>query len=195
MIRKLKMGQLGLFDGDAGLPEGLQYQAGLISDSEEAQLLHEIKELPFKAFEFHGHLGNRRVVSFGWQYDFSTEKLRKTEDMPGFLLPVWESAARFAGIAASELQHVLITEYGPGAGIGWHRDKAVFGKVVGISLLSNCTFRLRRKAGLSWERASLVAERGSVYLLDGPSRTEWEHSIPPVESLRYSLTFRNLRSP
>jgi hypothetical protein len=29
-------------------------------------------------------------------------------------------------------------------------------------------------------------------LLRGPSRTEWEHSIPGVESLRYSITFRNV---
>jgi hypothetical protein len=111
-----------------------------------------------------------------------------------FLLPLREKAAAFAGLAASELQHVLITEYGPGAAIGWHKDKAVFGEVVGISLLSSCTFRLRRKAGAGWERASLVAEPGSAYLLRGASRTEWEHSIPAVESLRYSITFRNLRS-
>jgi alkylated DNA repair dioxygenase AlkB len=151
-------------------------------------------DLPFRDFEFQGYVGKRRVVSFGWQYDFNTRELRRTEDMPSFLLLLRERAAAFAGVPASELQHVLITEYGPGAAIGWHKDKAVFGEVVGISLLSSCTFRLRRKAGATWERASLVAEPGSAYLLRGASRTEWEHSIPAVESLRYSITFRNLRS-
>jgi alkylated DNA repair dioxygenase AlkB len=91
------------------------------------------------------------------------------------------------------LQQALVTEYHAGAGIGWHRDKAVFGEVVGLSLLSSCRFRLRRKAGSSWERVSLIAEPRSAYLLSGPSRTEWEHSIPPVDTLRYSITLRNFR--
>ena len=84
-------------------------------------------------------------------------------------------------------------EYSPGAGIGWHRDKAVFGQIVGVSLLAPCLFRLRRKTGTTWERASVTAEPRSAYLLSGASRTEWEHSIPPVDSLRYSVTYRNLR--
>jgi hypothetical protein len=78
-----------------------------------------------------------------------------------------------------------------GAPIGWHKDKAVFGDVIGISLLSAAPFRLRRPVGEKWERVTIVAEPRSVYLLRGPSRTEWEHSIPPVERLRYSVTFRN----
>jgi alkylated DNA repair dioxygenase AlkB len=95
---------------------------------------------------------------------------------------------------ATRLQHVLVTEYGAGAAIGWHRDKAVFGEVVGISLLSPCTFRLRRAVADGWERVSIEAEPRSAYLLGGVSRTEWEHSIPAVDALRYSITFRNLRA-
>ena len=70
----------------------------------------------------------------------------------------------------------------------------MFGDVVGVSLLSPCVFRLRRKAGAAWERASLALEPRSAYLLRGASRTGWEHSIPAVGRLRYSVTFRNLRS-
>ncbi len=114
--------------------------------------------------------------------------------MPAWLLPLRERAAAFAGIAPPGLQQVLLSEYSPGAGIGWHRDKAVFGEVVGISLVSPCVFRLRRKSGSGWERASIVAEPRSAYLLRGPARSEWEHSIPAVDSLRYSITFRNVRS-
>jgi alkylated DNA repair dioxygenase AlkB len=89
---------------------------------------------------------------------------------------------------------MLVTEYGPGAGIGWHRDKAVFGETVGISLLSSCVLRLRRKVReKKWERVNVQAEPRSAYLLTGPSQAEWEHSIPAVEALRYSITFRNLR--
>ena len=177
---------------DSNLPEGFRYQPAVIPFTSETTLLDEIRALPFREFEFHGHTGKRRVVSFGWQYDFSARQLKKVDDMPAFLLDLREIAAEFADMKAAELQQVLVTEYAAGAGIGWHKDKAVFGQVVGISLLSPCTFRLRRKKGEGWERVSIVAEPRSAYLLSGPSRTEWEHSIPEVDALRYSVTFRNL---
>jgi alkylated DNA repair dioxygenase AlkB len=88
---------------------------------------------------------------------------------------------------------VLITEYRPGAAIGWHKDRSVFGEVVGISLLSSCMFRLRRRTEAGWQRTSLRLEPRSAYLLAGSARTQWEHSIPAVDDLRYSLTFRNLK--
>ncbi len=109
------------------------------------------------------------------------------------MLSIRDAAAAFADMDPSCLQHVLLTRYPPGAAIGWHKDRFVFGQVVGISLLSACTFRFRRQDGKKWERSSLTAEPRSAYLLDGPSRTEWEHSIPAVETPRYSITFRNLR--
>ena len=177
---------------DSNLPEGFRYQPAVIPFTSETTLLDEIRALPFREFEFHGYTGKRRVVSFGWQYDFSARQLKKVDDMPAFLLDLREIAAEFADMKAAELQQVLVTEYAEGAGIGWHKDKAVFGQVVGISLLSPCTFRLRRKKGEAWERVSIVAEPRSAYLLSGPSRTEWEHSIPEVDALRYSVTFRNL---
>jgi alkylated DNA repair dioxygenase AlkB len=184
--------QPGLFDIDApALPEGFRYQGGFISHDEEEQLVREISGLPFRDFEFHGFTGKRRVVSFGWRYDFNERELQKAEDMPAFLLPLRKRAAQFASLGPESLQHVLVTEYGPGAAIGWHRDKPMFDEVVGISLLSACRFRFRRERGAKWERASLVAEPRSVYLLSGPARSEWEHSIPGVKKLRYSITFRN----
>ena len=185
--------QLSLFGARAALPAGFKYQPDVVSPTDEQSLLAQVRALPFRDFEFHGFVGKRRVVSYGWHYDFNDSLLRKTDDIPPFLLAVREPAAAFAGLDATQLQHVLVTEYAAGAGIGWHRDKAVFGQVVGISLLAPCTFRLRRKAGTSWDRVSLTAEPRSAYLLSGPSRTDWEHSIPPVDALRYSITFRNLR--
>ena len=186
--------QLGLFGGPE-LPEGFRYQPELITRTEEAALLDRIRTLPFKEFEFQGYTGKRRVVSYGWKYDFTDRRLHEVDDIPEFLLPLREKAARFAGIPPTDLQQALVTEYDVGAPIGWHRDKAVFGDVVGISLLSAAPFRLRRDVGGKWERVTITAEPRSVYLLRGPSRTEWEHSIPPVEKLRYSVTFRNFVVP
>ena len=185
--------QLNLFGAGPALPPGFRYQPDVVPPADEQALLERVRELPFRDFEFQGYVGKRRVVSYGWRYDFNERVLHRTEDMPSFLLSLRDRAAEFAGMPPGELQHVLVTEYSAGAGIGWHRDKAVFGEVVGISLLSPCLFRLRRKKGDTWERVSLTAEPRSAYLLSGPSRTEWEHSIPEVDALRYSITFRNLR--
>jgi alkylated DNA repair dioxygenase AlkB len=178
--------------GDDALPDGFSYQADFLSAGEEPSLLEQIRVLPFREFEFHGFSGKRRIASFGWRYDFNGGGLTKAEDMPEYLTGIRARAERFARITPGALQQVLITEYRPGAAIGWHKDRSVFGDVVGISLLSSCTFRLRRKAGQRWERRNLTAEPRSVYLLRGPSRTEWEHSIPGMDSLRYSITFRNV---
>ena len=175
------------------LPDGFRYAPDVIAPAAEAAVVERVRALQFREFEFHGYTGKRRVVSFGWRYDFADRVLHKADDMPPFLLALREDAARFAGMAPARLQHVLVTEYAAGAGIGWHRDKGVFGEVVGISLLAPCTFRLRRKSGDTWDRVSITAEPRSAYLLSGPSRTEWEHSIPAVDALRYSITYRNLR--
>ena len=185
--------QQDLFEHAPDLPDGMRYQPELIPAEMERELAKEIADLPFKAFEFHGFLGKRRTVSFGWHYDFNGGGLGKAGQIPSVLLPVRDRAARFAALPPAALEHALVIEYQPGAGIGWHRDRPDFGDVIGISLLAPCSLRLRRKAGTAWERRSLTAEPRSAYLLRGPSRTEWEHSIPPLDRLRYSITFRTLR--
>ena len=185
--------QTTLFGDKPNLPEGFRYQDEVITHAMEQSLIREIEVLPLKEFDFHGYTGKRRVVSYGWHYDFAARSLRKANDIPDFLLDLRDYAGRFARVTPDSLQHVLVTEYSEGAAIGWHKDKAVFGDVIGISLLSSCVFRLRRQAGKKWDRVSITAEPRSAYLLRGESRTVWEHSIPGVDSLRYSVTFRNLR--
>jgi alkylated DNA repair dioxygenase AlkB len=185
--------QTDLFEVASKDPAGFRYAPEFISRADERQLIEHLQRLEFKPFEFQGFLGKRRVVSFGWRYDFNGGGLTKTEDMPDFLLPLRERAAAFDDLHPTDLQQVLLTEYQPDAPIGWHKDRSVFGDVVGISLLSACTFRFRRKAGTRWERSSLVLAPRSAYLLHGPARTDWEHSIPAVTELRYSITFRNFR--
>ena len=183
--------QSNLFLDERKLPEGFAYREDVILVGDEQALIERFQELPFKPFEFHGFLGNRRVVSFGWRYDFSGATLRPSDDIPPFLLPLRERAAAFAGITAEGLQQILINEYVPGAGIGWHRDKSMFEDVVAVSLGSTCSLRLRRRQGSGWERAAQEVRPRSAYLLRGPVRREWEHSVPPVDRLRYSVTFRN----
>ncbi len=123
------MKEAPLFHAAPALPEGMRYAPDLVTPEEERALVARFAELPFRAFEFQGFLGKRRVVSFGWRYDFNHMTIERTEDMPDFLLPLRERAAAFAGLEPAALQQVLLTEYGPGAGIGWHKDRSVFGEV------------------------------------------------------------------
>ena len=195
--------QSNLFEQDQNeqaseLLNGFWYRRELIATQTEVQLVANIRGLPFEEFDFHGFKGKRRVVSFGWRYDYDGGKLREAAAMPDYLLALRESAASFAGVKPDELQQALVTEYAPGSGIGWHRDKAVFGQVVGVSLLASCVLRFRRKIegqGLKqWERVNVFAEPRSAYLLSGHARSNWEHSILRVDELRYAITFRNVRA-
>jgi len=175
--------------------EGFHYQPAIIDRSAEEALLGRVRELPFQEFDFHGFKGKRRVVSFGWKYEFSGGgELRRAQEIPQFLLELRSRAASFAKLEPDAFQHVLVTEYRPGAGIGWHRDKSVFDQVVGISLLAPCVLRFRRKVNAKWERVNVLAEPRSAYHLTGPARAEWEHSILRVDALRYSITFRTMTS-
>jgi len=187
--------QLSLLDKPSpALPDGFEYRPDLIARDQEARLIEQFQSLDFKPFEFHGYFGNRRVVSFGWRYDFASSQVQRTVDIPDFLLPLRDEAAAFAEISPAAFEHALVTEYAPGAGIGWHRDRPVFDDVVGISLGAPCRFRFRRKQGTAWQRAAIELASRSAYLLRGPARREWEHSIPPLDRLRYSVTFRSVKT-
>jgi len=138
-------------------------------------------------------LGNRRIVSFGWRYDYGARRLLQADPMPSFLMPLKTLAAAAGGISADAFVHALVTEYAPGAGIGWHRDKPMFHHVAALSFLSPCRLRFRRRHAHGWDRCSVTVEARSGYMLDGKARSVWEHSIPPVTEKRYSVTFRDFR--
>jgi alkylated DNA repair dioxygenase AlkB len=191
---KTDQGELDLPSAGPPLPEGFLYRSDILAPGEEQHLVERIRELPLKEVDFHGFTARRRALSFGWHYDFARATLDRTESIPDWLHPLRARVADLAGVPPDWLPHALILEYSPGSTIGWHRDKAVFGDVLGVSLLSPSRFRLRRKVGAKWERVSLTLEPRSAYLMRGPVRTEWEHSIPAVDALRYSITFRTLRA-
>lgn len=185
--------QPGLFAPAPAGPPGFAYGPDMVSADEEQALLERLGELPFQPFQFRGYEGRRRVVSFGWRYDFNGPGLVAAEPMPDWLLPLRDRAAAFAGLGPEAFAHVLVNEYREGAPIGWHRDRPVFDRVVGVSLAAACVMRFRRRAGAKFERIAARLEPRSAYLLSGPARQDWEHSIPEAPALRYSITFRNLR--
>ena len=187
--------QPNLFASPPEGPPGFAYADAFVTQQAERALVERLAGLPLRPFEFQGFTGKRRVTSFGWRYDFNTARFERAEPIPDWLTDLRAAAGAFAGIEPEALEQVLTTEYAPGAGIGWHRDRPVFDRVVGVSLLGPCVFRFRRRREGGFDRISVPLAAGSAYALDGPSRTDWEHSIPAVDALRYSVTFRTLRRP
>jgi alkylated DNA repair dioxygenase AlkB len=172
-------------------PPGLTFREDFVTPDEESALLDGIAGLSFKPFEFHGWTGNRETASFGWRYDFNQARVEPAPPIPEFLQPLRARAAEFAGLEPGAFEQGLVIRYDVGAGIGWHRDRPVFDRVFGLSLLSPCVLRFRRRRGAGFERFALDAQPRSAYLLDGEIRHQWEHSISPMQARRFSITFRS----
>jgi len=177
---------------DTPLIAGLEYREEVIGEAEEQALVEHLVAIDLSPFRFHGWLGNRKTTSFGWRYDFDDATFSPAEPIPGWLSPLREKAAAFAGLQPDDFVHVLLAQYDPGAGIGWHRDRDVFDQVVGISLATPATLRFRRRKPGGFERASLDVAPRSAYLLSREARWDWEHRITPGDRLRFSITFRAL---
>jgi DNA oxidative demethylase len=174
-------------------PEGLVYRRGLLSKGEEATLLEALAELRFDPIVLHGQAARRTARHFGLDYDYEARTPLPGEPVPDWLLPVRTRAAALAGHEPGELVEILVQRYPPGSTIGWHRDAPAFGTVIGVSLGGSARLRFQRgkdDARRVWE---MLLEPRSGYVLAGPARNSWQHSIPPTKELRYSLTFRTLR--
>ncbi|WP_447986645.1 alpha-ketoglutarate-dependent dioxygenase AlkB [Nitrospira sp. Nam74] len=174
-------------------PEGFQYHPDFLSAAEERALIDKIMMLEFSEIRMHGVAAKRRVAHFGWIYGYESWRLTRGPQVPGFLLPWRERAAHLLDRQPKDLSEILVTQYPPGAGIGWHRDAPMFGpSVLGLSLGSACRFRFRRHHAGRFYSTTLVLEPRSVYILSGPARTVWQHSIPATQEIRYSITFRTV---
>ncbi|MFL6752086.1 MAG: alpha-ketoglutarate-dependent dioxygenase AlkB [Sphingomicrobium sp.] len=171
---------------------GLGYREDIISEAEERALIERLGALDLAPFRFHGWLGNRKTKSFGWRYDFDDASFTRTDPIPEWLDSLQRRVAELAGTEPGEFAHVLLARYDPGAGIGWHRDRPQFDKVVGISLGSPARLRFRQRTASGFRRASIEVEPRSAYLLSGEVRHDWEHSIAPGKTLRFSITLRTL---
>ena len=183
------------------VPNGFRYRDDFITVDEEASLAAEIVRVEFSTFEMRGVVARRRVAFFGRSYDSRTAF---TPAFPSFLMPLRDRVATWASVDREGFAMALINEYSPGAPIGWHCDAPPYGVVAGISLLSSCRMKFRPYArpGLQASAQGLrrtatheiTLRRRSAYLMTGESRSAYEHHIPAVTALRYSITFRAVRS-
>jgi len=189
--------QAGLFEAATELPHGLVYLPEFITRAEEQALLAAIEPLPFREARFQEYFAKRRVVHFHpagdtEAYDQNDDDTLSSGLLPPFLVELQQKVGNWLAIDPSAFVHALVSEYRPGTPIGWHRDKPVYGIVVGLSLAGRGRMRFRPlDAGNSRKGMVLLElEPRSVYVMRGPIRWQWQHSMLPTQALRYSITFR-----
>jgi len=172
--------QLKLLDFPARLPNGLVYRPNFITPDEEDILLAYIENLAMPQVRFGAHESRRRGMSFAYE-------------LPRFLLPLQNKIAKWLGVPRAAINEAFVQEYPPGYGIGWHRDRET-PRVIGVSLQGWARMRFRPLERIGDARAvvSCEVEPRSAYLMQGHVASRWQHSVAPVEALRYSITFRTL---
>jgi alkylated DNA repair protein (DNA oxidative demethylase) len=176
-------------------PEGLRYEADLLTEQEEAEVLDVLRGMDLHEVVMRGQASKRRVVHFGYGYAYESRELEEVEPWPGELEWVRERAAGLAEVEPGRFEQVLVTRYPAGAGIGWHRDAPAFGsRVAGVSLLGPCEMRFQRGKGEERRVWAVELPPRSAYVLGGPARSSWQHSIPATKAERWSITFRTVRS-
>lgn len=171
---------------------GLVLGEAVVMAGEESRLIAHIDAAELSPFRFQQWTGKRLTRSFGWTYDFEKGSFAPAAPIPSWLTDIKNRAATFAGLDPAALVQALVIRYGPGAGIGWHKDRPVFEHVVGVSLGSTAAMRLRRRTDKGFDRFSVPLAPRSIYHLSGDVRHRWEHSLAPLEVARWSITFRSL---
>ena len=188
---------ISLFPVEPVFPKGFTYIPDFISEEEEASLYKEILKLDFHTFKFHGYQAKREVASFGYDWSFETRTLSKGRDIPETFHTLIEKTAKLIPIEPVKVGELLVTKYPVGSVINWHRDAPPFEIIAGISFITDCIFRFRPYNKAERNRKSVISipvSRRSLYVISGESRSDWEHSILPVKSIRYSITLRTLKT-
>ncbi|HVG40055.1 MAG TPA: alpha-ketoglutarate-dependent dioxygenase AlkB [Chitinophagaceae bacterium] len=186
-----------LFPLEPIFPPGFNYLPDFISEEEEAQLINAIFKIELHPFQFQGYEAKRKVASFGYDWNFDMKSLAKGKMIPEAFHPLIEKISKHLLINKDDVAELLVTEYTVGSVINWHRDAPPFDLIAGISLLSHSVFRLRPFNKEKQTRSSVISfplKSRSLYIMQGASRTDWQHSIAAVDKVRYSITLRTLKA-
>lgn len=171
--------------------KGFTYIPNFLSSPEEEALLQKLRNLSWEEVKMYGVTAKRKVVHFGLNYTYYSRTVTPTVEPPRYIMDLIERSASILKIFPNEIVETLITFYSIGAGIGWHKDAAIFGnKIFGISLQNECTMKFRKKSNDKYEVIKKIMEPRSAYILSDEARSQWEHSISPLKKPRYSITFR-----
>jgi len=177
-------------------PYGFVYVREFLDRDEEAGLLGFIGTLPLERARYREFTAHRRIVSFGGRYDFSERELHAADAIPAELYPLRGRLADLMGVTPESIHHASVAEYAAGTQLGWHRDVPDFEIVGGVSLAGHARMRFRPYPHAKGDRTALNVdlEPRSAYVIRGAARWHWQHAISPTPELRYSITFRTLRT-
>src|SRR5687767_12631425 len=132
-----------LFDIGPNMPDGFEYTTDFITAMEEENLLRDISALELHTFFFQVFEAKRKVASYGYDWSFEKKMLTKGKPIPEIFSFLIERVAKHLGVEKAAIGELLILEYPVGSVINWHRDAPPFDKIAGISLKTDCVFRLR----------------------------------------------------
>src|SRR4029079_5111751 len=118
------------------------YIPDFISQEDEKSLLSAIATIELQTFVFQGFEAKRKFASFGFDYSFDQRKLNRGKNIPEDFNGLIKKVSSHLGLPVSSIAELLVLEYPPGAVINWHRDAPPFDIIAGVSLLTDCTFRL-----------------------------------------------------
>jgi alkylated DNA repair dioxygenase AlkB len=185
-----------LFPIEPLYPKGFAYFGDFITPSEEEALMKVIAAIDLQNMQFQGYEAKRRVASFGQDWNFATRRLSEGKPIPKKFHWLIERVCAKLAVNVEDVAELLVTEYPVGSVINWHRDAPPFDLIAGISLGADCIFKLRPYDRAIQTRKAIVSlpvSRCSLYVVQDEARSEWEHSIAPVNQARYSITLRTLR--
>ena len=191
------MSQASLFDTEeTAFPPGMRFETDWLGADEEAALIEAIGALELREARYKQYTARRRVASFGGKFDYDNNRLLPAPPIPPAFEPLRQRVARWLGVAPALFSQMLVAEYAPGTPLGWHRDVPDFESIVGVSLSGEGEMRFRPyppETARAADVRSLVLPPRSAYVLEGPARWQWQHSIVPTQVLRYSISLRTAR--
>jgi alkylated DNA repair dioxygenase AlkB len=198
MSTTIHTAQGSLFDPTAGLPDGLAYEAAFVEPDEERALIDVIAALPLREARYKEYTARRRVYAFGSKFDFDAYQLKPQPIgvLPTPLQRLRDRLAAWSGVAPDDFVHVMVAEYTPGSPLGWHRDAPDYELIAGVSLGSAARLRFRPWPPRDPKKDDIVTlelSPRSAYRMAQTARWGWQHSLPAVTALRYSVTMRTVR--
>ena len=196
----LHTAQPQLFDSADALPPGLALAPAFIGTDSERQLIALAAALPLSEARYKGYTARRRVFVYGapagGEVDGRSHQRATPAALPPPLLALREQFAAWAGVDPGAFVHVMVAEYQRGTPVGWHRDAPQHDLIAGVSLAGPARLRFRPwppRGGGNDDVIALELAPRSAYLMRDAARWGWQHSVPPVPALRYSVTMRTAR--
>lgn len=146
-------------------------------------------ESKFECIDSDVHNSSRRVLQFGYEYNYRSMNVKKIEDMPAVLSKI----VRYINKNLTKeynFNQCIINEYKPGQVISPHIDSKVFkGIIACVTLGCNRRIEFSRK---DYVKQVVNMADESLYIMTKDARYEWKHRTLRENQLVYSLTFRKV---